>query len=509
MLTGHRPAVRRRTRRSRATRIVVPLAIPLALGLTLGIVMAVSGGSHNTTVRNSAATVTALPVAGFINATADVAGFNAQDAAGNAINFQQTPAQALASMDCTVQVPANPLTAQGLATPWQLGDGCSWANAGTEGVFVEATILAPNGQLQVYDPLVVTRGTQPAVAPTAPTIAAGSQVIISVGFNGNAVALTGFGAREGNCIDALGNSLINQTPQCNARAFYAMANQLIGNGTLKVPAVGTANDGQVCPTTTTFSVIDQDQSDNVDASYLFNPNTGQTAQNNAANATKLAGATAVGNGSDDGLLDAFVDPSLGCTPFTATNTTSAAGSSSSQALNALSARQANANPAALVPVNDPQTLVGGKLSIQKTNAYRAEVDQPLLSNFTNPQQNAASYCQNMLNLQTPKIQLDAANQAGTASPVPGLGNNLATFLAARLSASYANMNCQNFGLTNPITLTLDGNGVATAATYAATNQTAQVPSTSGGTAGSAFPRGTGGSGADNNFNFMPGGFGHK
>ena len=44
---------------------------------------------------------------------------NAVDAAGNPFSFSQTPAQALASMNCTVSVPANPLTAQGLATPWQ------------------------------------------------------------------------------------------------------------------------------------------------------------------------------------------------------------------------------------------------------------------------------------------------------------------------------------------------------------------------------------------------------
>ena len=51
MLTGHRPAMRRRTRRSRAARIAVPLAIPVALGLTLGIVIAVSSSSHSTPIK--------------------------------------------------------------------------------------------------------------------------------------------------------------------------------------------------------------------------------------------------------------------------------------------------------------------------------------------------------------------------------------------------------------------------------------------------------------------------
>ena len=184
-------------------------------------------------------------------------------------------AEAADSTNCTVTVPDRPLTAKGLATPWVLGDGCTWANGGTEGVFIDATILAPNGQIQVYNPLVINQGTTPAVAPTPPTIARGSQVILSVGFNGNALALVGRGARQGNCIDAFGNSLINQTPQCNAANFYRMANFEIARGLLKIPATGTGKDGQACQTTRDFALIDQDQSDNAVASYLFDPATGQ------------------------------------------------------------------------------------------------------------------------------------------------------------------------------------------------------------------------------------------
>lgn len=501
MLTGHRSARRRRGQRSRAVRIAVPLAIPVALGLTLGIVIAIDGGSHSTQVHQDAAAAAATPSASATATTSTATAAaatgsnvaqgdngaiatrklgnlanpnNAFDAAGNKINANQNAAQAAASMNCTLAVPANPLSAKGLATPWQLGDGCDEAvNGATEGAFVEATILSPAGQVQIYDPVVVNKGTKPAVAPTAPTIAAGSQVIVSVGFNGNALVLTGAGAAQGNCIDALGNSIINQTPQCNAVNFYNLANREIAAGTLVVPPAGTSNvDGQACDTTETFPTIDQDQSDNVDTAYLVNANTGQVAQNSAANAANLQGFTALDNGSDDGLLDAFLDPSLGCTPFTATNATSAAGTSGSQALNVLSAKNNATATRALLPVNDPQTLVNGNASIAKTNVYRSENDQPLLAANTNVNQNEATYCQDMVNLQTPKIKGDATVQANTTSPVPATGNNLATFLAARENASFTNLNCQNFGLTNPITLTLDGNMVAIAATYNVNPQTA-------------------------------------
>src|SRR5208282_1567156 len=406
MLSGHRSAWRRRGGKSRAARIAVPLAIPMALGLTLGIILAVSG-SHTTQIAQSAGTASASPSASgstpadpsdppAVAAAAAVppaATFaNGQtafrqlgdlatvpvDGTGTAINLNQTAAEAAASMNCTLTVPANPLSAQGLATPWQLGDGCSMANAGTEGAFVEATILAPNGQAQVYNPLVITAGTTAAATPAAPTIARGSQVIIDVGFNGTNLVLQGPGARQGRCIDALGQSVIGQVSACNAVNFYNLANFEIARGTLKVPPARTSLDGQPCLTTRSFAVVDQDQSENVITSYLINGN-GQTAQNTAANATAIAGATTLVNGSDDKLLAAFLDPANGCTPFAATDPTDPAGTSGSQALNELSARVNQQGTIAVVPPNDEMTLVNSAFSIAKMNVYRSLVDQPLLA----------------------------------------------------------------------------------------------------------------------------------
>ena len=56
--------------------------------------------------------------------------------------------------------------------------------------------------------------------------------------------------------------------------------------------------------------------------------------------------------------------------------------------------------------------------------------------------------------------------------MPGTGNNLLTFMANRLSMSFTNLNCQNFGLKDPVTVTLDGNGAAIAAQFNTTQQTA-------------------------------------
>jgi hypothetical protein len=479
----------------------------VALGLGLGIFIAVSGNSHTTSINQSAfgrhrqpPTASATPSASASGTAAPTASATASgpaaavppassfangavarfqlgdvatapvDGTGAAISLQQDAAAAANSLSCTIAVPANPLSAQGLATPYQLADGCSMANAAEE-AFVEATILAPNGSVQIYNPLVIDAGTQPAVAPQAPTIARGSSVIIDFGFNGTNLVLTGAGARQGNCVDASGQSVIGQVAACNAVNFYNAANAAIARGTLKVPAAGTASDGQACETARDFALVDQDQSDNVISQYLLTAN-GQTAQASAANKTALAGAQLLLNGSDMALLAAFVDPANGCTPFTATDATNPNGTAGSQALNELSARVNQKGTIALVPTNDEMTLVGGNMSVTKTNVYRSLVDQPLLAGNTSAPSVAASYCQNLVNIQPARNQLDMTADAAFGSPVAAVGNNLATFLGNRLAMSFTNLNCGDFGLTNAATPTLDGNGVATAVTYSLTQQTA-------------------------------------
>jgi hypothetical protein len=529
MLSGHRSAWRRRGRNNRAARIAIPLAIPAALGLTLGIILAVSGGpvtsmnqsavgdcaSPSASGSASAAAPAASPSAsasasaspcpsGSASATTsttpllaqtfatgpvatrqlgDVATAPVSGAAGaTPISLDQTAAEAANSMNCTLQVPNNPLSARGLATPYQLGDGCTMEDAVNEGAFVEATILSPNGQLQIYNPLVITAGTTPAVTPTPPTIARGSAVIIDIGSNGNNLVLEGRGARQGNCVDALGQSLIGQVSGCNTVNFYRVANREIAEGILTVPPLGTSEDGQPCEDTRNFALIDQDQSDNVISQYLLNAN-GQTAQDTAANAASLTGASLLINGSDDRLLADFVDPSNGCTPFSATDPTNAAGASGSQALNELSSRVNAQQPIAEMPVNDEMTLVDGAFSVAKTNVYRALVDQSLLPADVDTTAVAADYCQNMVNLAPEHNELDFARESNFGVPVQGVGSNLATFMAARLSASFMVLNCQNFGFTNPVNLTLNGAGVATAASYTLTQQQA----TATGAAATASP----------------------
>ncbi len=413
-----------------------------------------------------------------------------------------------ANVNCDIIVPANPLSAQGLATPYQLTgsdgmspdqSGCSMANAGALGAFVQATILnTRTGQLYVYNPLVVTQGTTPAVAPKVPTLPANYVATIEFGFNGTVltqVGATGNALRQGNCVNGLDGSQFGQVSFCNGTNFFRQAFALEREGRLKVPSAGTSakivasggnlGTGQDCPVVRNFDMIDQDQSDNVTSQYLLTAN-GQTAQNTTANAANLTGATVLTNGSDNALIDLFMDPTLGCTPFMAPDLGNNNQLTSSQALDELLAAKNQPAVAALVPENDEMVLdANGNFDPAKTNLYRSEVGQAPINRQNNRVDSPAMYCQNMVNIQTPFLAANQTLLATGATPVPAVGDNLFTFLANRLSMSFANLNCQSFGLTDPVNATLNGNGVAVAATLNTTTQT--VTNTTGTATASPSP----------------------
>ena len=348
--------------------------------------------------------------------------------------------------DCVLTVPADPLSAQGLATPYQLSNGpntagCTMANAANLGAFVQATILEPGGKLAAYDPLVVTAGTQPAAVPPVPQIPAGSVVTIDTGFQGSILFLRGAGA--GFFVQGLPGSPFGQVSFANGPAFFAAARA----AHVMPPALGTAKDGMACPTVHDFSLVDQDQSDNVTTQYLVTTG-GQTAEQGSG----VAG-TLVNNGSDNLLLDMFVGPALGCTgsELTVPSLSSPGLTEATQATDELMARADQMAPAAYVPPNDPMTTVGadddiipggfptaGNLSTVKTDLYRAELGQPLMGFSTVA--TATGYCTN-LKAAGARVANDEQFETTTGSPN---GMPLNQFMAARYTASLSLLNCNLF-----------------------------------------------------------------
>jgi hypothetical protein len=343
--------------------------------------------------------------------------------------------------NCTIRVPRKPLSAKGLATPYRLsgtgGQQCNEANL-EQSAFVEAAIVNPrSGALRVYRPLVVDAGSQPAAAPVVPRVPAGSVVGVWFGFNGDTLNLAGGGRSlgMGNCVNGLGGSDFGQFAYCNAPAFFRAANTAIRRGQLTVPPLGTGADQKPCMTVRDFGMVDQDQSDNVTTSYLADAN-GRTAQNTGAAAAQMAGSNKLSNGSDNGLLDNFIDPALNCTPFTAPDLTDHGKPTTSLALNELQAAARQTPPAALVPLNDPMTLVDGQQSVVKTNLYRAGVNQPAVNPATDTTQ---GYCDNINQIGFQRLNADHDLFAQAASPDPAM--NLFDFLNDRLNGSLQMLGC--------------------------------------------------------------------
>jgi hypothetical protein len=383
--------------------------------------------------------------------------------------------------NCTLTVPANPLSARGLATPYQLSatdpaqGPCHEANT-AQSAFVQATVVDPaTGAVAVYDPLVIDQGSKAAAAPVLPKLPARAVVGIWFGFNAGTLTLRSSqgSLRAGNCVNGLNGSLFTQFAYCNAPAFFSAANRAERAGRLKVPPLGTGKDGKPCLSTRDFGLIDQDQSDNVTTDYLATA-AGTLAQKTAVTVAAQPASVSLANGSDNLLLTAFVDPALGCTPYTAPDLADPGHNVTSLGLDELQAAAFQRAPIALVPVNDPMAQVNGATSRAKTNLYRAGVDMPALSRMDTG--NPLTYCTSLATTGLQRINADKAFFTGAASPQTG--QNLFDFLTARFTASLTNLNCPQAAASASASASVSASASASAAPSGSASAASSSPAMS-------------------------------
>ena len=392
---------------------------------------------------------------------------HSSDTMSNAVTMHALAANPTNS-NCTLLVPAHPLTAEGLATPYQLtatnsGSGaCHEANS-SQSAFVQAVILDPaTGAITVYNPLVIDRNSTPAMKPIVPHLPAGAVVGIWFGFDGDRLTLADGASgslTDGQCVNGSRGSRFGQFAYCNAPAFFSAANRAVQAGKLRVPSLGTAADGKPCPTVRDFFIVDQDQSDNLPMSYLADAS-GNTAQNNAANSASMSGADVLGNPSDNGLLDKYVAPALRCSVWTASDASNPGHKAPALALNELQARSEQGTPVALVPAGDPMALVNGSENRGKVNLYRVGVDQPQANSdyYTD----TARYCRQLLRVFPQRLMQNSRALKGTGSPSSDAADSLYTFLGQRFVGTYRMLDCESrTGQPDPVSVSVNGSGVAT------------------------------------------------
>jgi hypothetical protein len=430
------------------SRVARQLAAPAALGLVIGVVLAFQSGTSNSGL-------TQIPLGTYVTPTASNAAAGLSSAG---------PAAGMRSnTTCDLIVPADPLSARGLATPYQLTgphgttpaqSGCTMSNGAKLGAFVQATILDPaTGALSVYEPLVITKGTRPDTPGwklTPPAIPPGAVVTLDFGFNGQdlvQVGATPATLADAHCAGGQTSATFGKKmPSCNRVSFFNAVRQAERSGRLTVPSPGTSTaivpsggdrgTGRSCPVISNFEVAGLNPGPSVTTTYLLNPLTGQTAPDNATYRDFVDGATLLHGRSANQVLDQYIDPILGCQPFQAPDLSQASAPSTSEALDQIAA---DAHP--------PRQVASGS---------------------GRPQ----TYCQNLVSLQAPFLAANQKLLAGGQSPVTATASNLLTFLAHDLSASFTSLGCQRFHLTDPVTLKQDHAGAAIAATFDTAAQTA-------------------------------------
>jgi hypothetical protein len=371
------------------------------------------------------------------------------------------------SQDCQMIVPVNPLSSVGLATPFPLLLPCNQSNAGMSS-FVQGVIFDPNViRLLVYNPLVITQGTTPAVVPTPPTLPQGA--IVGLWFGTNAGTLTlvdqGGSLAQGNCINGDGTTIFGQVAFCNTLLFFTAVSSAINAGTLVVPPLGIAADGGTCPSIRDFSIVDMDQSDNVITNYLIIG--AQAAQNTAANRALFPNAIIQGNPGDNALVGVLLAAAFGCNPWKApdladpTNTVGLA----AQPIMELQAARWQAAPQALVSLNHVMTRVNNQPSLTKVNAYRQGVGQPPAANLQGA--DSFTFCYNLYYISPARMAKNQNLLFNTVSADACAATNMLGFLAQRFFQAFGpdGLDCTNLlNVPQPIIPVLNGNALVVGAT---------------------------------------------
>ncbi|KAL1968612.1 hypothetical protein VTN77DRAFT_1438 [Rasamsonia byssochlamydoides] len=379
-------------------------------------------------------------------------------------------------LDCFLTLPNDPLSATGLSTPFLLQPPCSMS-VSTQQAFAEAAVFDPaTGDISIYHPLVIDAGKKPAAPPVVPQLPENAKVALWFGFNGNVLQLLDVNGEDTNtspllksidCVNGLPGvqgDVFGQVSWCNTKPFFAAANASIAAGKTTIPPLGTDKNGAACPTSRSFEIVDACPSDNVPTQYLLLPD-GSTVQDTAANRARFPDAEVINNASDEALVANILDPILGCTPFEGASLDDPGAKVPALALAELQAGHLQQAPVALVPLNDPDTLLtaNGQVSPAKTNAYRLGVNQPLLSSSGADDGALVPYCDNMIAIAPGFFKANEAEFSGQPSPDTGVGNNLFTFMCNRYLMSLTQLGCPA-DPNQPVQVTLDGNGAATSCT---------------------------------------------
>ncbi|KAG0057826.1 hypothetical protein BGZ83_000013 [Gryganskiella cystojenkinii] len=253
--------------------------------------------------------------------------------------------------NCIIQLPVNPLSAEGLATPFILVSGNCDQTDPIRHVVAEATIFDPNTKtFGVYHPLVILEGTQPAIKPVVPTLPQNAVVGLWFRAKSNSITLTG-------SIQTCANA------SCNAQAFFSAVQAAEKGHGVVIPPVGNDKMGRPCFPTRFIGVIAQ--------TIYLHTNESQFAQATKANRKALKQFTEIISESDI---------ALGCTPLLAPSMMEQGVMLSSMALNELLYNQLGLKKATAYRRDDRKHRIGSNLGKRSSHLNSSGVDCLAIAN---------------------------------------------------------------------------------------------------------------------------------
>jgi len=299
----------------------------------------------------------------------------------------------------------------------------------------------------LYNPLVITAGTTPEVAPVPVNFTVNNHVVgIWMGSNSNTLALTNpNGIANGICASGTPTSPFGQFAFCNVAAFWKAMELVRAQGLLPVPPIGVAPDGLPCPTIRDYSVVDMDPDDGVTTTYLLTAN-GNPIQKTLNN-MKLNIQGELANDGDHHLVSGFVQAATGCQGWLVQDMADPGVKRPALPMNVMQSIYFQPMPVESLPNTDPMTTTNNLPDINKLNLYRKGIYQPQINNLI--EADPAVFCRLYANITFARLKSLSVQLKNTVSPAGG-GMNLFDFMKTRASTTYAALTCQALtGLPDP------------------------------------------------------------